>query len=121
MERHVDGRVDSRGESAVHESRGVLRHWQPSRILWRSAALGINLAEDAFPDHHIYTVREIQQLAERARGKGASALVTTQKDAVKISRGWRLELPIHYCEIEARISEAGESEKSILAVFEKAE
>jgi tetraacyldisaccharide 4'-kinase len=89
---------------------GDLRRW------------GFNLvAEDAFPDHHIYTVREIEQLTERARGKGASALVTTQKDAVKISRGWRLELPIHYCEIEARISEAGEFEKSILAVFEKAD
>ncbi|MBF0414191.1 MAG: tetraacyldisaccharide 4'-kinase [Magnetococcales bacterium] len=38
----------------------------------------------AYPDHHVVTVPEIRQLEALAHACGASALVTTQKDWVKI-------------------------------------
>jgi len=39
----------------------------------------------AFPDHHPYGERDIARLLERARQLGANGLVTTEKDAVKIT------------------------------------
>jgi tetraacyldisaccharide 4'-kinase len=82
---------------------------------------GFNLvAEDAFPDHHVYTGGDLQQLVAGARSKGAAALLTTQKDAVKFSRDWALELPIFACEIEARIRDAGDFERALLTYLEKA-
>ena len=77
-------------------------------------------AEDAFPDHHVYTREEIQGLVDRARRVGASALVTTQKDAVRLSPDWAAQLPILACEIAADILNADEFEKVLMSYLEKA-
>ncbi len=77
------------------------------------------IAEDAFPDHHVYTGGEIERLMAGARRKGAAALLTTQKDAVKFSWDWAPQLPILACEIEAQILEAGNFERTLLAYLEK--
>ena len=37
-----------------------------------------------YPDHHTYTMAEMQQVMEKAVNEGVSALITTEKDAVKI-------------------------------------
>ncbi|MBP2654202.1 MAG: lpxK [Firmicutes bacterium] len=37
-----------------------------------------------FPDHHDYTMVEMQEVMQKAQDKNAYALVTTEKDAVKI-------------------------------------
>lgn len=37
-----------------------------------------------FPDHHNYTMAEMQLIMQQAVDKGATALITTEKDAVKI-------------------------------------
>jgi tetraacyldisaccharide 4'-kinase len=37
-----------------------------------------------FPDHHDYTMAEMQEVMQKAVDKGACALITTEKDAVKI-------------------------------------
>jgi tetraacyldisaccharide 4'-kinase len=82
---------------------------------------GFNLlAEDAFPDHHVYTGEEIQRLVAGARQKGAAALLTTQKDAVKFSPNWASELPILACEIEVKIPAAEEFERTVLNYLDKA-
>jgi tetraacyldisaccharide 4'-kinase len=82
---------------------------------------GFKLAvEDAFPDHHVYTDGEIQRLVAGARRNGATALLTTQKDAVKFSRDWAPQLPILACRIEAQIMDAEAFEKTLLASLEKA-
>lgn len=39
----------------------------------------------AFPDHHVYNQAELNHLEERAGSAGATALVTTAKDAVKLA------------------------------------
>jgi tetraacyldisaccharide 4'-kinase len=83
---------------------------------------GVDLvAEDAFPDHYAYTGKEIQRLVENARKLGASALLTTQKDAVKFSLDWTTQLPILSCEIEAQILNAEEFEKIVLSFIQKAQ
>jgi tetraacyldisaccharide-1-P 4'-kinase len=82
---------------------------------------GFNLvAEDAFPDHHVYTGEEIRGLVAGAEKNGAAALLTTQKDAVKFSQDWMPQLPILACEIAAQILDAGDFEKSLLTYLEKA-
>jgi len=78
------------------------------------------VAKDAFADHHVYTGEEIQELVTSARSKGATVLLTTQKDAVKFSRDWAAELPILACVIEAQIRDAGEFETALMTYLEKA-
>jgi tetraacyldisaccharide 4'-kinase len=78
------------------------------------------IAEDAFPDHHVYTGGEIQRLVENACKHGAAALLTTQKDAVKFPRDWAAQLPILACEIIAQITDAGDFESTLLAYLDKA-
>jgi tetraacyldisaccharide 4'-kinase len=40
-----------------------------------------------FPDHHAYRPRDLAEVERRARAAGVEAVVTTQKDAVKIPPG----------------------------------
>jgi tetraacyldisaccharide 4'-kinase len=40
----------------------------------------------AFPDHHPYEARDLRAVARQARAVGASLLVTTEKDAVRLLR-----------------------------------
>lgn len=48
---------------------------------------GVTLASRrAFADHHRYSARDIDRLATQARAAGASALLTTEKDAVRLAR-----------------------------------
>jgi len=78
------------------------------------------VAEDAFPDHHVYTGEEIQRLVAGARKNGAAALLTTQKDALKIPRAWTPPLPILACTIEAQLLGAEDFERTLLAYLKKA-
>ena len=50
-------------------------------------AAGLTLAGTrAFPDHHPYSDRDLDDIAALAAQSGATAIVTTEKDAVKIPR-----------------------------------
>jgi tetraacyldisaccharide 4'-kinase len=82
---------------------------------------GFELAgQRAFPDHHVYTGGEIQELAAEAGRRGAAALLTTQKDAVKLSAAWQPQLPVLACAIEADILERGEFERALWGYLEGA-
>jgi len=52
-----------------------------------------------FPDHHFYKQEEIKKLERRAKAAGAGALITTAKDAVKLS-GLKFELPCLIAEVK---------------------
>ena len=41
-------------------------------------------ARTAFPDHHNYTAHDLERLATGARGAGATALLTTEKDHIRL-------------------------------------
>lgn len=40
---------------------------------------------EVFPDHYVYSADDIDELRETMRNKGATALITTEKDAVKLN------------------------------------
>jgi tetraacyldisaccharide 4'-kinase len=61
-----------------------------------------------FPDHHAYRKSDLAQLADWARACGADALVTTQKDLVKIPQPDLEGVPLWAMTIEARIQKAQE-------------
>jgi tetraacyldisaccharide 4'-kinase len=53
----------------------------------------------SFPDHHAYARAEVETFAREAASKGALALLTTAKDAVKL-RAQAFPLPCYVVEIE---------------------
>lgn len=65
----------------------------------------ILLAFRSFPDHHSYTAEDLDTLEARARILGAEALLTTEKDAVRLPPGHRLSLPLWMLRIRLEILE----------------
>ncbi len=64
-----------------------------------------------YQDHHLYTMAEMQYIMEQAVEKGAVALITTEKDAVKIPAEFihsERPLPVYVLGIEVRFMEGYE-------------
>ena len=62
--------------------------------------------ERTFADHHRYTTEELQELCREARLRGATALVTTEKDFVNLPEGVEsavAPLKLSYVEVRMRI------------------
>jgi tetraacyldisaccharide 4'-kinase len=65
----------------------------PASFFEALRAHGWNVAGDmAFADHHTYSARDVIRLTEQARGASAGAIVTTEKDFVRLLpfRPWPL-------------------------------
>lgn len=58
----------------------------------------------AFRDHHLYRQNDVDQLERLASENGAEILLTTAKDAVKLS-GLRFEIPYFAAEIEVKLDD----------------
>lgn len=87
-------------------------------------AVGADLVETIrYPDHHDYGMVEMQYIVERALNQKAKALVTTEKDAVKIPTEFiysQREVPIYILGIEVDIFEGDAAfEKVLKEVFER--
>jgi tetraacyldisaccharide 4'-kinase len=68
--------------------------------------LGVDLKTfRAFPDHHAYRRREVQDLTDTARALGAGALITTGKDWARLGERWEGDLLLWVLEVEARLAE----------------
>ncbi len=52
-----------------------------------------------FADHHHYTAKELETLGQLAKDRNATAVLTTQKDLVKISRTHLQDVPLWAVEI----------------------
>ena len=66
--------------------------------------LDVNVAARvAFPDHHRYTDRDLEAVEDEIRGSGARAVVTTEKDAVRLS-DWRPPVPVYALGIELEVT-----------------
>ena len=70
----------------------------------------------AFPDHHRYSQSDIDSLIDAARRAGANSLITTAKDAVKLS-SLSFSLPCYVREIEPWIDNADELIRIIKSVL----
>ena len=59
------------------------------------------------PDHHDYSADDVDVVVEAAREVGATMIVTTEKDAVRL-RPWRSRMPLVALGIELEVTGAGE-------------
>ncbi len=66
--------------------------------------LGVNiLYAKRYADHHRYTQQEIINMINRSLKRGAKAILTTEKDAVRFPKIDRRDIPIYYLRVEIRI------------------
>ena len=63
--------------------------------------IGINIvAEHFYNDHHAFTQQELDEVTRAARDAGADAIITTEKDAVRLEGLALPDVPIYVAEIE---------------------
>jgi tetraacyldisaccharide 4'-kinase len=75
--------------------------------------LGVDLLDrKRYADHHRFTQQEVIDLVNEAVELGADAILTTEKDAVRMPRIERCAVPVYYLRIEVRF-------KSGLEEFER--
>ncbi len=63
-----------------------------NRQFFESLALDV-VGTRSFPDHHRYSATDIEEIKRAARDAGGEAIVTTEKDAVKIDDGEIVAIP----------------------------
>jgi tetraacyldisaccharide 4'-kinase len=82
----------------------------PSSFEQTITGLGIDLAEAIrYPDHHDYSMKEMQYIQERAVDKRVNAIIITEKDAVKIPQEFialERSCPLYILSIEVKLQEA---------------
>ena len=61
------------------------------------------VGRERFPDHYRYEPEDIAGLFKLAQGEGAACVVTTEKDAVRISESAAFPLPLYYLRLEIDI------------------
>jgi len=79
---------------------------------FESALIGLGAKIElskTYTDHHRYTAREIENFIRRCERKGVGAIITTEKDAVRIPRLLEPEVPIYYLRVEIEILAGQES------------
>ncbi len=106
--------LDALGDTPFLALCGIAR---PESFFSLLRELGLSpRGELALSDHHRYSRRDLPSLREAARGAGASAIVTTQKDAVKLEPLGPLPLPIWEVAVRFRVLEEGSWRELILSV-----
>jgi tetraacyldisaccharide 4''-kinase len=72
--------------------------------------LGAEVAlSKTYTDHHRYSVREIENFIRRCAKRDIPAIITTEKDAVRIPRILDPEVPLYYLRVEIEILAGQES------------
>jgi tetraacyldisaccharide 4'-kinase len=86
----------------------------PASFFERLRRMNYELAlEKPFADHHIYSQEDVDSLGRAARDNGATALITTAKDAVKL-RSLSFSMPCYVLEIEIVIENADDFTRLIV-------
>jgi tetraacyldisaccharide 4'-kinase len=68
---------------------------------WEFSVVG----EEAFPDHYVYRIEDLARLEKRALSSGATVLLTTEKDMLKLQSLGAPDIPILACKIQVEIRE----------------
>ncbi len=77
---------------------------QPESFEKSLATLGAELVySKRFADHHRFTQQEVLNAVNRSKKRQATAIITTQKDAVRFPKIDRRDLPIYFMRVEIRI------------------
>ncbi len=61
-----------------------------------------------FRDHHRYTRTDLETLAREAGTCGCKAVITTEKDYVKLKNRWPAKIPLYVLRVELRITDGKE-------------
>jgi tetraacyldisaccharide 4'-kinase len=95
MERRVELKPVAGAAAAAHGPfLAVSAIARPAAFAQSLKSVGVSIAaHEAFADHHRYEARDIERIATRARSANAAAMVTTEKDWVKLRR-FDLPLPV---------------------------
>ncbi len=90
---------------------------RPEKFFEMLRAMGATLADEiSFPDHHLFSEKELQHLAQKAAQHHAT-LVTTEKDWLRLSADWRER--IESIEVKAEISPKASLEILLKAATER--
>jgi tetraacyldisaccharide 4'-kinase len=82
---------------------------------------GFNVAaERAFPDHHVYLHRDLENIFALARAARAEAVLTTEKDLMNLPPRWDAPMPLFASCICLEIENKMEFERALLAEVERA-
>ena len=74
------------------------------------AAAGISIGyRQSFPDHYQYTRKDIVRLQQCAADHGCRALITTEKDAVRIDQYMKLDMTVYILKLRLEILEGEEA------------
>jgi tetraacyldisaccharide 4'-kinase len=88
---------------------------RPEQFFSGLEAAGLHLASrTAFSDHHRYTARDLAGLASLARAAGATELMTTPKDQVRLG-SIPLDFPLKTARLTIEIDHADEALDSLLS------
>ena len=74
-------------------------------ILWRCR----------FADHHRYTQQELIDIVNQSAKLGADAIITTEKDAVRLPRLTRYDVPVHFLRVDIDILSGTEDFRSCIS------
>ncbi|MGA2046605.1 MAG: tetraacyldisaccharide 4'-kinase [Terracidiphilus sp.] len=98
------------GARAIAAFCGIAR---PEQFFAGLEAAGLHLAvRKAFPDHHTYTAQEAEQLRASAGAGGATAIITTEKDFLrlgKLSAVFTESLPLETARLRVEIEHEDEA------------
>jgi tetraacyldisaccharide 4'-kinase len=82
---------------------------QPESFEQSLVKLGCDLVfTRRFADHHRFNQQEVLKVINRAKKRGASMVITTQKDAVRFPKLDRRDLPICFMRVEIKIIEGAQ-------------
>ncbi len=62
--------------------------------------------EQSFPDHHVYSAREVAELEHAAASAGADALLCTEKDVWNLRQVQFSAMPVYCCRISFQLPES---------------
>jgi tetraacyldisaccharide 4'-kinase len=82
---------------------------------WGNCIVGSSI----YRDHHFYSAHDLRQLEDSAKRAGAHALLTTEKDAQNLGDLRFSSLPLYYCEIEIKITDTEEFQRTLRRKLEK--
>jgi tetraacyldisaccharide 4'-kinase len=92
---------------------------RPEQFFTGLETAGLRIAARiAFPDHHLYTARDLDRLVAAARKTGATALITTGKDSVrlgKLSSAFPESLPLKTVGLRIEIEHEDEAIASLIS------
>ena len=79
----------------------------------RSLGAEVELTQ-SYADHHRYSLKEIERFLRRCARRSLDAVLTTEKDAVRIPRIMEPELPVYYMRVEIEILAGQENWQSFV-------